>query len=45
VIPDLCAGLGLLAVGSGLGWWLHPGAGLAAVGLALFALGVKGAWR
>lgn len=35
------SGLGLLA--TGLGWCLHPGAGLATLGLGLMALGLLGA--
>jgi hypothetical protein len=45
MLADILAGVGLLALGVGLAWWVHPGAGLAVGGLALFALGLKGAWE
>lgn len=40
MLPDgtvdaIAAILGILSVGIGVGWWIHPGAGLAAVGLAM----------
>ena len=32
--------LGCSAMCAGVAWWVHPGAGLAILGLAFFALGV-----
>lgn len=31
-------GFGVLLFGGGLGWWLHPGAGIAAVGFLVVVL-------
>lgn len=44
-VTDALAAVGLIALGTGIGWWLHPGAGLALSGACLLALGVTGAWR
>lgn len=36
---------GLAAIAAGLGWWIHPGAGLIAAGLGGIAAGLLGAAR
>ena len=37
--PVLAILLGVVLAGVGLGWWLHPGAGLVLAGVGLYLLG------
>lgn len=32
---------GILAAAAGVGWWIHPGAGLLLAGVALASLGLR----
>lgn len=36
-VPNLLAGGALAGIGLGVGWWLHPGAGLVVVCVVVFA--------